>query len=137
MQCRVAACDPTGHGSAADEVLCKALPGLPDGYFQFFREGIDNGRTNAVQPTSSLIDALGKFATRMRHSKNDSGGRQVSSLVKHGIKGHAARFVAYSDPAIAVNADPDLLAEARYRLIDGIIERLPQQRSEERRVGKE
>src|SRR5215471_5776869 len=109
------------------EVLRKALPGPPDGYFQFFREGVDNGRTNAVQPTSSLVDTFGKFSTRMRHGENDGGGRQVISLVEHRIEGHTARLVAYSDPAVACNTDPDMFTEARYRLIDGIIQCLPQQ----------
>src|SRR5438034_10834922 len=120
MQFRVARCDVVRHGRATAEVLRKALSSLPDGYFKFLGKSIDDGRTDTVQSSSRFIDALGKFSTGMRHGENDGGGRQVIPLVEHRIKGHAARFVTDSDPAIAINTDPDMFTEARYRFVDGI-----------------
>ena len=78
-----------------------------------------------MQATSSFVSTLGKFATGVRHGKNDSSGWQVVALIEHGIKRHAPCFIAHGNPTLSVNANPDMFAETSDSFIYSIVQRFP------------
>src|SRR5437660_4699050 len=127
MQLRVAGRDMMWQSGPTAEDLRELLPIFPDGQFQLLRECIDDRRTNAMQPARSFIDPFGEFAPGVRDRQNNGRGGQIIALVEHRIERHATPLIAYRHPALLVNTHPDMLAKARHRLIDGIIQRLPDQ----------
>src|SRR5450755_270642 len=109
------------------ERLRELLTVLPDGQFQLLGECVDDRRADAVQAASGLISSLGKLAARMWNRQNHRCRREVVALVEHGIKRHATALVAHRYPALAINAHPDIFSETCHRLIDRVIQRLPDQ----------
>src|SRR5215470_9767996 len=73
------------HGSTATEYLGELLTVPPDGQLYLFGQGIYHGRSHTMQPASSLIYPLFKFAARVRNSQDDRRSRQIVPLVQHRI----------------------------------------------------
>src|SRR5260370_35633177 len=80
-----------------------------------------------MQPASSLIYPLFKFAARVRNSQDDGRSRQIVPLVQHRIKRHTTHLVAYRDGAITLDTHPDVLPKTSHRLVNRVIQGLPEQ----------
>src|SRR5262245_31570633 len=121
---------------ATTKDLSKALAILPDGQFQLLRESIDDSRADTMQTTSGFIDPFFKLASRMGHGQNNRGRGPIIALVEHGIKRHAASFVAYGNPPLAIQRHPDMFAITSNSLINRVIQRLPEQMDQARGGGR-
>jgi hypothetical protein len=88
-----------------------------------------------MQATRCFICTFSEFATRMRHRQHDRCGRQVIPLGDHGIERHTTTFVTHSGPAVCFDEQADVLPKARDSLINGIVQRFPDEMEQTRGSG--
>ncbi len=95
---------------------------------------IDDRRTNTVQTTGCGIRTTAKLAAGVQLGENDLNAAQ--SGLGLDVDGNAARAVTHLDTAIGVKAQVDLRAEPAQRLVDRVVNDLPEAVHEASRVGR-
>ena len=85
-----------------------------------FRKRVHALRADAVEPAGNLIRAFLEFPARVKIRQHELQRRNFFLRVNR--NGNAAAVVLDGDGAVPVNRDFDFAAEARERLVDGIVD---------------
>ena len=88
-------------------------------------EGVDHGHTNPVQATGNLVATGAKLATGVEHGEHRFQGALAGAGVN--IGGNAPAVVGDRAGAIVVEHDQDLVAVARQRFVNGVVDHLVHQ----------
>ena len=113
-----------------------ALAVLVDLDDQPLAERVDHADTDTVQTTGDLVAVAAELAAGVQHGEHDLGC--VLALVRtRGVRidRNAAPVVVDADAAIGQQRDGDARAEARHRLVDSVVDDLPNQVVEARQTG--
>ena len=88
-------------------------------------EGVDHGHTNAVQATGNLVTTGAKLAAGVEHGEHRFQGALAGAGVN--IGGNAPAVVRNRAGAIVVEHDQDLVAMARQRFVNRVVDHLVHQ----------
>src|SRR3989441_538842 len=88
-------------------------------------EGVDDRDADAVQAARDLVGRVLELAAGVQHGQHDFRRRLARLLV--GVDGDPAAVVADGDRIVGVQDDLDRVAEARERLVNGIVDDLVHQ----------
>ena len=91
----------------------------PDLQIETLGERIHDRHANTVQTAGYLVRGVLEFAARVQHGQDDFGRR---TAVRHRIDRNAAPVVDDGDRVVDVDGDVDLIAEARERLVDRVVD---------------
>ena len=89
-------------------------------------ERVDHADTHAVQTARDLVALAAELAAGVQHGEDDLG--RTLALVRAGgirIDRDAAPVVVDADAAVGQQGDPDARAVARHRLVDSVVDDLP------------
>ena len=114
--------------AALGVLLLVALAVLVDLDEQPLAEGVDHADADAVETAGDLVAVAAELAAGVEHGEHDLGG--ALALVRTGgvrIDRNAASVVVDADAAIGHQRDRDARAEARHRLVDSVVDDLPNQ----------
>ena len=84
-------------------------------------ECIDDGDADTVEAARYLVAVAAELAARMKHGQHDLDGRHAALV--H-IDGDTAPVVGDGDAVVLMNDNLDIIAVARKRLIDGVVDDL-------------
>src|SRR5207302_8003455 len=110
------------HRCAAAVFLRVLLSVAHDGHLQSLGQRIDDRKPDPVQPTGDLVAATTELSTGVQLRHHDLEGRLA--LVLHDVDGDAAAVVGDGGRAVLVERYFDPGAEARQRLINGVVDDL-------------
>jgi len=111
-----------GLGSAIAIGLVIQRSTTSNGQFQSRRQGIDHRDPYAMQAARDLIHLVFELAASMEHCHDHLGGR--ATFLGMDIHGDTPAIVGHGYRTVSANDDCDGAAEARQRLIDGIVHHL-------------
>ena len=114
-------------------LLLEHLPVAPDLEVELLRERVDDRHADAVQAAGDLVAVVVEFAAGVQHREHDFGGRTAARVL---IGRNAAAVVDDRDRSVDVNRDVDLIAEARQRLVDGVVDDFVDEMVQPRRPGR-
>ena len=112
--------------AALGVLLAVALAVAVDLEQQSFGQGVDDADADAVESTGHLVAVATELAAGVEHGEHDLGGALALVATRRvRIDGDAAPVVL--DPAAAVGEqrDDDAVGEAGHRLVDGVVDDLP------------
>src|SRR5690606_15823899 len=123
-----AACRPELLERSLRHALAEAL--LPcgavatDGRHQFSRQRVDDRGTHTVQPARRLVVLSLELAARVQRREDDFDGTRLRLRML--VDGHPAPVVLNRDRrTVLVQHDGDVRGMAVHRLVDGVVEDLP------------
>jgi hypothetical protein len=122
--------------SIGDAQLVALLPDLSvpaDLELEVIRECVDAGDADSVETARDLVGLVGELAAGVERRHHDLRGGAALLLVQ--VHGDAATVVLDGDRVVAVDDDPDQVAEASDRLVDRVVHHLVDQVVEPRRAG--
>ena len=117
---------------SAHVALLIDLAVAPDLQLKRFRQCIDNGDTNTMQPTRDLVALIVELPPGMQHRQHDLGRWPAAGMQ---INRNSPPVVHHRDRAINMNRDLDRVAEPGERLVDRIVDRLVDQVMQAGRTG--
>src|SRR4030095_5793918 len=88
------------------------------------RQSVDNRRTNAVQPACRVIGASAELAASVQFGEDHLYARQTGPWFD--VDRYATALVSYRYAAVRAQCDEDLLAITPKRLVDRVVDDLPQ-----------
>ena len=91
-------------------------------HFEPVRESVYHARADAVQAAGDLVAPAAELAARVQHRIDDLE-RGLARLLLN-VHGNAAAVVGHADALAVLNGYLDMRAEARERLVDGVIDDL-------------
>ena len=97
------------------------------------RQRVDDGCPDTVQTAGRRVRPAAELAARVQLGEDDLDAAE--SRARLDVHGDAARAVAHLDAAVGVQDDLDARAVAAERLIDGVVDDLPEAVHEPARVG--
>ena len=83
-------------------------------------QGVDDRRADAVQAAGNLVAAAAEFTARVQNGVNDL--ERGPAGLRLNVDGNAAAVVGHGDGIAGVDRYGDVLAVARKRLVDGVID---------------
>ena len=98
------------------------------------REGVDDGRADAVQSARDRVAAAAELAAGVQHGEHDLDGRLALGLVD--VDRDAAPVVDAADSAVGKDRDDDRVAVAGHRLVDRVVDDLLHEVVETARTGR-
>ena len=107
-------------------LFVRLLPHLaiaPDFQIEPVGKRVDHRNADAVQSARNFVSVAIEFSARVQHGEDDFGGGLLLGGVH--IDGNAAAIVGDGDAVIVVHDDVDLIAVARHRFVDGIVDHFP------------
>ena len=122
--------------AALGVLLMVALAVLVDLDDQPLAERVDDADTDAVQTAGDLVALAAELAAGMQHGEHDLG--RVLALVRTGrvrVDRNAASVVVDAATAVGQQRDRDAGAEAGHRLVDGVVDDLPDEVVQTRQTG--
>lgn len=87
-------------------------------------QGVDHGGADAVQAAGGRVGAAAELAARVQLGHHDLDAGQAG--LRLDVDRDAAAVVADLDRAVVVQDDLDVVAVASQRLVDGVVDDLPQ-----------
>ncbi len=122
-----------GLGVAAGVLLAVDLAVLVHLHPRFFGEGVDDGRTDAVEPARDLVGAATELAAGVEvgHHRFQGGLAGAGVLVDR----DAAAVVADQHVPVLLDRDPNVVAVAGHRLVDRVVDDLDDQVVEAALIG--
>ena len=113
-----------GHALAELHRVGQAV--AADDQAQPLRQAVDAAHADAVQPARDLVAVLVELAAGMQLGQRDLGGRALRLVLV--VELHAGRDAAavvdHRDRVVGVDGDDDVVAEARKRLVDRVVDHL-------------
>ena len=97
-------------------------------------EGVDHRAADAVQTTGGVVGAGTELAARVQLGEHDLDPGEAGARLL--VDRDAPAVVGDRDAAVAVQRDQDLTTESAQRLVDGIVDDLPQAVHETAGVGR-
>ena len=98
----------------------------PHGEAQPLRQAVDAAHADAVQAARDLVAVLVELAAGVQLGQRDLGGRALRLVLV--VELHAGRDAAavvdHRDRVVGVDGDDDVVAEARERLVDRVVDHL-------------
>ena len=88
-------------------------------HFKPVRERVHHARADAVQTAGDLVAPAAELAARVQHRIDDLE-RGLARLLLN-VHGDAAAVIGHADALAVFDGDFDMRAEARERLVDGVI----------------
>jgi hypothetical protein len=114
--------------AALGELLEVALAVAVDLDRQPLGQGVDDGDTDAVETAGHLVAAAPELAAGVEHGQHHLGRRLALVWTRRvGVDRNAAAVVVDSAATVGHQGDDDPCAEARHRLVDGVVDDLPDQ----------
>ena len=110
-------------GIALGVVLAEDEAVAADFDVQLLGERVDDGHTDAMETTGDLVAAAAELAAGVQLGEHDLDSGHA--LVGHHRDGDAAAVVGAGHRPVGMERDRDLGAEPGERLVDGVIEHLP------------
>ena len=110
-----------GHAEA--EGLAPQVAAVADLGVQVGRQRVDDRDADAVQATGHLVAAAAELAARVQHRQRHRQRGHV--LPGCGVGGDAAAVVLDPDAAVGPQGDDDAVAVAGHRLVDRVVDDLP------------
>ena len=104
---------------AALVFLLVDLAVAPDFQVELLRQRVDHRDADAVEAAGDLVAVVVELAAGVQHGEHDFGRRLA---VRHVVDGDAAAVVDHRHRVVDVDRDVDLIAEARQRLVDGVVD---------------
>ena len=98
------------------------------------RQRVDDGGADAVQPAGCRVGAVAELAAGVQLGEDHFHAGQPG--LRLDVDGHAARGVAHLDAVVRVQDHVDLGAEAAERLVDAVVDDLPEAVHEAAGVGR-
>jgi len=96
----------------------------PDPELEPLGEAIDDRNAHAVQPSRHLVRILVELAARVELGHDDLGRRTLLLVVVLDVGGDPASVIDDRHGIVGVDHDPDVIAVAGERFVDGVIEHL-------------
>ena len=112
-------------GNADAEGLAPEVPAVLHVHDQVARQRVDHADAHAVQTAGHLVAAAAELAAGVEHGEHRGDGRQL--LAGRGVGRDAAAVVLDADTAVGQERDHDAVAVAGQRLVDGVVDDLPDQ----------
>ncbi len=110
-------------GDAEAEGLAPQVAAVADLDVQVGRQRVDDRDADAVQAAGHLVAAAAELAARVQHRERHRHRGHV--LPGRGVGGDAATVVLDPDAAVGAERDDDLVAVAGHRLVDRVVDDLP------------
>src|SRR4029450_5485839 len=82
------------------------------------RQGVDNRRTNTVQPACRIVGASAELAASVQLGEHNLDPRRTGP--RFDVDRYATAPILYRDAAVSAQCDEDLLAIAPERLVDRV-----------------
>ena len=98
------------------------FPVLRDFHFQPLGQRIDHARAHAVQTAGDLIASAAEFTARVQHRVDDF--QRGPSRLRLNVDRDAAAVVLHGDGVALVDGHLDVMAIARQRLVDRVVDDL-------------
>ena len=121
-------------GLAAVERHRPGLAAAVDLDVEALRERVDDGCADAVQTAGCRVRAAAELAAGVQLREDDLDAGETGARLD--VDGDAARAVAHLDAAVGVQDDVDAGAVAAERLVDGVVDDLPEAVHETAGVGR-
>ena len=95
----------------------------PDFQIEPVGKRVDHRNAHAVQPARNFVGVAIEFSARVQHGHDNFRGRLLLRGVH--VDGNAAAVVGDGDAVVVVHHDVDLVAVARHRFVDGVVDHFP------------
>ena len=118
-------CSRSPSGTPSWKLCRHKWPRLATSTIEVAGERVDDGDADAVQAAGDLVAAAAELAARVQHGQRQRDGRHV--LAGSGVGGDAAAVVLDPDPAVVLQGEHDPVAVAGERLVDRVVDDLPDQ----------
>ena len=123
--------------AALGVLLAMALAVAVDLEQQSLGQGVDDAHADAVEAAGNLVAVTTELAAGVEHGEHHLG--RALALVATGrirVDGNAAPVVLDPTAAVGEQGDDDAIGEPRHRLVDGVVDDLPDQVMEAGQPGR-
>ena len=93
-----------------------------DNQLQFFRQGVNDGNTHAMQTAGDFVRVIVKFTAGMKYGHDDLSSRNALFFVNAGR--NTTTIILYGNRVIRMDRDLNLFTVAREGFVDSVVHNL-------------